>query len=51
MQVEIEVPRACSFIVRTTSCQLTEVVDMDMDGNPVFGPAPTSDVFAADMER
>lgn len=51
MQVEIEVPQACSFIVRTTSCQLAEVVDMDMDGNPVFRPAPTSDVFAADMER
>uniref|UniRef100_H3D442 Vitellogenin domain-containing protein n=1 Tax=Tetraodon nigroviridis TaxID=99883 RepID=H3D442_TETNG len=49
--VEIEVPQACSFIVRTRSCQLNEVVGMDMDGNPVFGPAPTSDVFAADMER
>lgn len=51
MQVEIEVPQACSFIVRTKSCQLTEVVGTDMDGNPVFQPAPTSDAFAADMER
>uniref|UniRef100_A0A674MR38 Apolipoprotein Bb, tandem duplicate 2 n=1 Tax=Takifugu rubripes TaxID=31033 RepID=A0A674MR38_TAKRU len=49
--VEIEVPQACSFIVHTTGCQLNEVIDVDLEGNHVFGPAPTSDVFAADMER
>ncbi|XP_028254055.1 apolipoprotein B-100-like [Parambassis ranga] len=49
--VEIEVPQTCSFIVRTTGCTLSEVVDMDADGNSVFGPAPSSDAFAAEMER
>uniref|UniRef100_A0A4W6F6V9 Apolipoprotein Bb, tandem duplicate 1 n=1 Tax=Lates calcarifer TaxID=8187 RepID=A0A4W6F6V9_LATCA len=50
-KVEIEVPQTCSFIVRTTGCSLSEVVDMDAEGNPVFGPAPSSDAFAAEMER
>ncbi|CAK6961810.1 apolipoprotein Bb%2C tandem duplicate 1 [Scomber scombrus] len=49
--VEIEVPQTCSFIVRTTGCSLSEVVDMDTDSNPVFSPAPGSDAFAAEMER
>ncbi|XP_054474008.1 apolipoprotein Bb, tandem duplicate 1 [Anoplopoma fimbria] len=49
--VEIEVPQTCSFIVRTTGCSLSEVVDMDAEGNPVFGPAPSSDAFAAEMEN
>nr|XP_046228822.1 apolipoprotein Bb, tandem duplicate 1 [Scatophagus argus] len=49
--VEIEVPQTCSFIIRTTGCRLSEVVDMDAEGNPVFGPAPSSDAFAAEMER
>ncbi|XP_023270962.1 apolipoprotein B-100-like [Seriola lalandi dorsalis] len=48
--VEIEVPQTCSFIVRTTGCSLSEVVDMDAEGNPVFRPAPGSDAFAAQME-
>ncbi|XP_053737738.1 apolipoprotein Bb, tandem duplicate 1 [Synchiropus splendidus] len=50
-KVEIEVPQTCSFIVRTTGCRLSEVVGMDPAGNPEFRPAPTSDVFAAEMER
>ena len=41
----------CSFIVRTTGCSLSEVVDMDAEGNAVFGPAPSSDAFAAEMEK
>ncbi|KAM3603273.1 uncharacterized protein V6R79_019676 [Siganus canaliculatus] len=50
-KVEIEVPQACSFIIRTTSCGLTEVTQMDAEGNPVFAAAPSSDAFAAEMER
>ncbi|KAM9339237.1 apolipoprotein B-100-like [Symphorus nematophorus] len=50
-KVEIEVPQTCSFIIRTTGCSLNEVVDMDQEGNPVFSPAPSSDAFAAEMER
>ncbi|KAK5884317.1 hypothetical protein CesoFtcFv8_018153 [Champsocephalus esox] len=50
-KVSIEVPQICSFIVRTTGCSLSEVVDMDTEGNPVFAPAASSDAFAAEMER
>ncbi|XP_039982146.1 apolipoprotein Bb, tandem duplicate 1 [Xiphias gladius] len=50
-KVEIEVPQTCSFIIRTSGCSLSEVVDMDAEGNPVFGPAPSSDAFAAEMEK
>lgn len=50
-QVEIEVPQTCSFIVRTTGCRLSEVVDTDTEGNPVFASSPSSDAFAAEMER
>ncbi|XP_054618355.1 apolipoprotein Bb, tandem duplicate 1 [Dunckerocampus dactyliophorus] len=50
-KVEIEVPQTCSFIVRTTGCSLREVVAMDSDGNPGFGASPSSNAFAAEMER
>ncbi|XP_076613031.1 apolipoprotein B-100-like [Chaetodon auriga] len=50
-KVEIEVPQTCSFIVRTTGCSLSEVANMDAEGNPVFSPTPSSDAFAAEMER
>ncbi|KAK9531435.1 hypothetical protein VZT92_010861 [Zoarces viviparus] len=50
-KVAIEVPQTCSFIVRTTGCALSEVAYMDADGSPVFGPAPSSDAFAAEMEK
>nr|XP_013999411.1 unnamed protein product [Salmo salar] len=50
-KVEIEVPQSCSYILRTTGCSLSEVVNMDAEGNPVFGPAPGSDAFAAAMEK
>ncbi|XP_046905494.1 apolipoprotein B-100-like isoform X1 [Hypomesus transpacificus] len=50
-KVEIEVPQSCSYILRTTGCSLSEVVDTDAEGNPVFGPAAGSDAFAAAMEK
>ncbi|XP_068199368.1 apolipoprotein Bb, tandem duplicate 1, partial [Antennarius striatus] len=50
-KVEIAVPQTCSFILRTTGCSLIDVVDMDAEGNPVFAPAPTSEAFAAEMEK
>ncbi|XP_055362306.1 apolipoprotein Bb, tandem duplicate 1 isoform X2 [Betta splendens] len=49
--IEIEVPQSCSFILRTTGCSLSEVVDTDAKGNPVFAPASTADAFAAEMEK
>uniref|UniRef100_A0A3P9MAN0 Apolipoprotein Bb, tandem duplicate 2 n=1 Tax=Oryzias latipes TaxID=8090 RepID=A0A3P9MAN0_ORYLA len=50
-KVEIEVPQTCSFIIRTSGCSLSEVADMDADGNAVFRPAVNSETFAAEMER
>ncbi|RVE55741.1 hypothetical protein OJAV_G00229140 [Oryzias javanicus] len=50
-KVEIEVPQTCSFIIRTSGCSLSEVADVDADGNSVFRPAVNSDAFAAEMER
>ncbi|KAM6906389.1 apolipoprotein Bb, tandem duplicate 1 [Lycodopsis pacificus] len=50
-RVEVEVPQTCSFIVRTTGCALSEVVHMSADGSPRFGRAPSSDAFAAEMEK
>uniref|UniRef100_A0AAY4BB94 Apolipoprotein Bb, tandem duplicate 2 n=1 Tax=Denticeps clupeoides TaxID=299321 RepID=A0AAY4BB94_9TELE len=50
-KVEIEVPGTCSYIMRTTECTLSEVVDTDAGQNPVFGPAATSGAFKAAMEK
>ncbi|KAA0708532.1 Apolipoprotein B-100 [Triplophysa tibetana] len=50
-KVEIEVPSTCSYIVRTTSCTLSEVTDVDGEGNPVFGPSAGADTFRAAMEK
>ena len=50
VQVEIEVPQMCNFIVRTTGCSLSEV-NMDAEGNAVVIPAPSSEAFAAEMEK
>lgn len=51
LQVELEVPQTCRFTLRATGCSLSEVVDADADGNPVFAPAPAADAFAAEMEK
>ncbi len=50
-QVEIEVPRTCSYIVRTTECELSEVTDVDAEGKPIFGPSAGADAFKAAMEK
>jgi len=50
-QVEIEVPRTCSYIVRTTECTLSEAIDVDAEGNPIFGPSAGADAFKAAMEK
>uniref|UniRef100_A0A8C1M594 Apolipoprotein Bb, tandem duplicate 1 n=2 Tax=Cyprinus carpio TaxID=7962 RepID=A0A8C1M594_CYPCA len=50
-KVEIEVPQTCSYIVRTTECALSEVIDVDAEGNPVFGPSAGADTFKAAMEK
>uniref|UniRef100_A0A672I0G0 Apolipoprotein Ba n=1 Tax=Salarias fasciatus TaxID=181472 RepID=A0A672I0G0_SALFA len=50
-QVEIEVPQTCRFIMQTTDCSLSEVSDMDPQGQPAFGEAPSSDAFRTAMEK
>ncbi|XP_077096389.1 apolipoprotein B-100-like [Siphateles boraxobius] len=50
-KVEIAAPGTCSYIVRTTDCTLSEVIDVDPDGKPVFGAASGSEDFKTAMER
>ncbi|XP_067240099.1 apolipoprotein B-100-like isoform X2 [Chanodichthys erythropterus] len=50
-KVEIEVPRTCSYILRTTECALSEAIDVDAEGNPIFGPSAGADAFKAAMEK
>lgn len=51
LQVEIEVPGTCHFIVHTKECTLSEVISVDADENPVFGPTAGAETFKAQMER
>uniref|UniRef100_A0A8C5G644 Apolipoprotein B-100-like n=1 Tax=Gouania willdenowi TaxID=441366 RepID=A0A8C5G644_GOUWI len=50
-KVEIEVPQTCSFIIRTTECSLSEIFDVDSEGNPVYRPAAGAQAFKAAMEK
>ncbi|KAL7872224.1 hypothetical protein SRHO_G00072070 [Serrasalmus rhombeus] len=50
-KVEIDVPRACSFVLNMSGCSLSEVVDMDAEGFPVYGPAAETQAFQAAMEK
>ncbi|XP_039521759.1 apolipoprotein B-100-like isoform X3 [Pimephales promelas] len=50
-KVEIAALGTCSYIVRTTDCTLSEVVDVDADGKPVFGAAAGAEDFKTAMER
>uniref|UniRef100_A0A4W5MPT2 Vitellogenin domain-containing protein n=1 Tax=Hucho hucho TaxID=62062 RepID=A0A4W5MPT2_9TELE len=50
-KVEIDVPQTCSFILRTTECSLSEVVDVDTEGSTVFAPAAGAEAFQAAMAK
>ncbi|XP_048062837.1 apolipoprotein B-100-like [Megalobrama amblycephala] len=50
-KVQIEVPRTCSYILRTTECALSEAIDVDAEGNPIFGSSAGADAFKAAMEK
>lgn len=50
-QVEIDVPQTCSFILRTTECSLSEIIDVGEEGTPVFGPAANAEAFQVAMEK
>ncbi|KAK2856130.1 hypothetical protein Q5P01_004865 [Channa striata] len=50
-KVEVDVPQTCSFILRTTECSVSEVSDVDAEGNPVYQPAAGADAFKAAMAK
>ncbi|XP_076874065.1 apolipoprotein Bb, tandem duplicate 1 [Brachyhypopomus gauderio] len=50
-KVELEVRGTCSYIVRTKECTLSEVIDTEADGSPVFGPAAGTETFKTEMEK
>ncbi|CAB1342675.1 unnamed protein product [Coregonus sp. 'balchen'] len=50
-KVEIDVPQTCSFILRTTECALSEVVDVDAEGSAVFAPAAGAEAFQTAMAK
>lgn len=51
LQVEIEVPGTCHFIVHTKECTLSEVINVDAHGNPVFGSTAGAETFKDQMEK
>uniref|UniRef100_A0A8B9KIY2 Apolipoprotein Ba n=1 Tax=Astyanax mexicanus TaxID=7994 RepID=A0A8B9KIY2_ASTMX len=51
MQVELEVPQTCSFVLRTADCALSEVALISAQGQPVYKPVAGSDLFQAAMEK
>ncbi|XP_048831185.1 apolipoprotein B-100 [Brienomyrus brachyistius] len=50
-KVDLEVPQACNFIMRTSECSLSEVSVIDAQGQPVYRPAVGSDAFRVAMEK
>ncbi|XP_016388548.1 apolipoprotein B-100-like, partial [Sinocyclocheilus rhinocerous] len=50
-KVEIDVPVACSFELRTSECSLTEVVGTDANGAPIYAPAAEAQAFQAAIEK
>uniref|UniRef100_A0A673FPX3 Apolipoprotein B-100-like n=1 Tax=Sinocyclocheilus rhinocerous TaxID=307959 RepID=A0A673FPX3_9TELE len=50
-KVEIDVPVACSFELRTSECSLTEVVRTDANGAPIYAPAAEAQAFQAAIEK
>ncbi|XP_066532856.1 apolipoprotein Bb, tandem duplicate 1 [Hoplias malabaricus] len=50
-KVEIDVPGTCHFIVRTKECTLSEIVDSDVNGHPIFKTAAGADTFKTEMEK
>ncbi|XP_064159415.1 apolipoprotein B-100 isoform X1 [Anguilla rostrata] len=50
-KVELEVPQACVFVLRTEECALSEVSAIDAEGRPEHQPAYGTNVFRAAMEK
>ncbi|XP_051951271.1 apolipoprotein B-100-like [Xyrauchen texanus] len=50
-KVEIAVPQACSFELRTSECSLTEVMGVAADGTTTYAPPAEAQAFQAAMEK
>ncbi|KAM6992474.1 apolipoprotein B-100-like [Tautogolabrus adspersus] len=50
-KVEVEVPQTCSFILRTTECSLSEIFDVDEEGNSLYRPAAGAEAFRDAMAK
>ncbi|KAJ7988062.1 hypothetical protein DPEC_G00319740 [Dallia pectoralis] len=50
-KVEVDVPQTCSFILRTTECSLSEVVEISSDGSAKYAPTAESEAFQAAMGK
>lgn len=44
-------PQTCSFILRTTECTLSEISEVDAEGNAVYRPAAGAQAFQAAMAK
>lgn len=51
LQVEIEVPQPCKFIMKTRDCSLSEVSSIRPDRKSVFFKSSSSDDFFNAMNR
>lgn len=50
-KVEIDVPQTCSFVLRTTECSLSEISEVDEQGNAIYRPAAGAKAFKDAMAR
>ncbi|KAA0708904.1 Apolipoprotein B-100 [Triplophysa tibetana] len=50
-KVEIDVPQACSFVLRTSECSLTEAVGVNSDGTLTYAPVADAQNFQTAMEK
>lgn len=50
-KVEIDVPQTCSFVLRTTECSLSEISEVDEEGNTIYRPAAGAKAFKDAMAR
>ncbi|XP_020795614.2 LOW QUALITY PROTEIN: apolipoprotein B-100-like [Boleophthalmus pectinirostris] len=50
-KVEVDVPRTCAFIMRTTDCSMMEISGLDSSGNTIYVPASGAETFSEEMAK
>ncbi|KAM3603035.1 uncharacterized protein V6R79_015481 [Siganus canaliculatus] len=50
-KVEVDVPQACSFVLRTTECSLSEIFRVDEEGTPMYRAVEGTGAFKAAMAK